>query len=597
MRFLLALLCFCLLQACSSMQSSTPKTVSLFPFEQNTQKNHDLYLSLNNSFVIEPLLTPKAEQSFIYLALDEAIRNDDYDKIMETSDALLRLSPNSQTLADAASWLLSNGHLKETRTLLERAVKILPDDLEIHVMLSEAILLQDENSSDVIHILQSYIKRNPTQYVAYMELALAYLKIEDSQKAYDTFSQLPENEKTPMVLYYTGFSLRKLGRVDEAVKILRSALKKMPDFMEVILELAQIEETRKNYRVARGYYERVLEFDIYNQDILLRLVGISLKEGNPNKALEIVEKNSDSLNFIIGASSLLMEEGRADLVEILFSHIAKQENPPRELIYLQGALAYEGMKNYAKALVFLNQISPEEKHYKNSLELKIQIYLEQEKFAEAVDTLQEAQKAFQDEPSFLSMEYQIYLYQNEYAKALPLLAEYTKSNPDDFDAAFKYAFVHVNLGMEDEGFDLMEALLKKEPENHEVLNFVGYTLVERKKRLKYALGLLEKANANNPNAYYILDSLAWAHYQLKNYEKAWTYINQAISFIEANAPQDHAMWEHYGDIAFALQNINEARRGWEQSLEIKSDARIKTKLDKLQNISITQVDPQIMPVL
>ena len=580
MRFL-SLLCLCLLQACSAMQDSTQKIATLFPFEQNIQK--DYKLNFNNKIPTHPLFTKKAEQSFAYLAIDEAIRNDDYVKVMEASEALLLLLPKSQALSDAASWLLSNGYLEETCALLTRAAKKMPNDLAIHVMLSEAIFLQKEkNTDEVINVLLAYIGRNPNEYVAYMELALAYLKLEKPQKAYDTFNQLPENEKTHMVLYYTGFALKELGRLDEAVTVLKKALKMMPNFLEVILELAQIEEARKNYSAARKYYERVLEFDVYNQDIALRLVSIALKEGNPDRAFEIVQKNLESFSFIINASSMLMEEGRADLVEILLSHMAKQEDSPRELIYLQGALAYEGMGNKEKALMFLNQMTPEDKHYKNNLELKTQIYLEKNELTEAIETLQEAQKIFIDDMNFVAMEYQIYLYQGDYAKALPLLAQYTEANPDDSDAAFKYAFVHVHLGMKDKAFKLMEELLKKEPENHEILNFIGYTLVEKKKNLKYALSLIEKANTINPNADYILDSLAWAHYQLKNYEEAWKYIRQAISTIKETAVQDPTMWEHYGDIAFALKQNDEARLGWEKSLKLKNDSKIQMKLTNLQ---------------
>ena len=581
MRVLLTLSCLCLLQACNFTQSSSQMVAPLFPFEQNMQADYNPYLSLNNKVVTKPVFTKKAEESFIYLALDEAIRNDDYEKVMESSEALLRLSLHSQSLAGAASWLLSNGHLKETRKLLENAAKKMPNDLDIHVMLAEAILIQDDDNEAAIKVLKTYASQNPKKYIAQMELALIYLKTDDAQNAYTTFDKLPESEKTPMVLYYTGFSLRKLGRLDEAVKALKKALKGMPEFMEVVLELAQIEEERKNYRAARKYYERVLSFDAYNQDIQLRLVGIALKEGNPDKALELAQKSSDSFSFTVGASSMLMEEGRADLVEILLSNMAKQDNPPRELLYLQGALAYEGSKNYAKSLGFLKQITPQDKHYKNSLSLRTQIYLEQEKLQEAVNTLQEAQRNFKDDMTFVTMEYQIYLYQGAYAKALPLLEMYLKTNPKDSDAAFKYAFVHVNLGMEEKAFKLMEDLLENDPENHEVLNFIGYTLIERKRDMKYALGLLEKANSISPDTDYITDSLAWAYYQMENYSQAWIYIQKAISLIKPNTSEDPAMWDHYGDIAFSLGNSTDAKTGWERSIKIKANPTVKSKLEKL----------------
>lgn len=583
MRLLSTLLCLCLLQACSFTQSSTQKIPSLFPFEQNFDDDAKLYLDLNKTVATKPFFTQKAKQSFTYLALDEAIRNDDYAVIIEVSEALLGLTPNSQFLSDAASWLLTNGYLEETRTLLEHAAVKLPDDLAIHVMLSEAIFLQEEKNTEAITgVLESYVARYPTQYVAYMELALAYLKVNNPEKAYSTFSQLPESEKPPMVLYYIGFSLKKLGRIDEAVAVLEKSLKVMPDFLEVLLELAQIEEARKNYAVARKYYNHILGFDIYNQDILLRLVAIALKEGNPNRALDIVQENLDSFDFIVNASSMLLGEGRADLVETLLSQMAKQDDAPRELIYLQGALAYEGMKNHGKALSFLKLVIPQDKYYKNSLELKTQIYLEQDKLTEAIATLQEARRIFKDDMNFLTMEYQIYLYLGEYAKALPLLTEYTEQNPDDHEATLKYAFVHKNLGMNDKAFEIMEHLLEKDPDNADALNFVGYILVEQKKNLKYALGLLQKANTISPHSDYILDSLALAYYQMKDYQEAWIYMKQAVSYIKENLPKDPTIWEHYGDIAFALGKLDEAKLGWERSVKIKKNEEITKKLSKIK---------------
>lgn len=419
------------------------------------------------------------------------------------------------------------------------------------------------------------------EYVAQMELALTYLKINKPEKAYNTFNNLPESEKTPMVLYYTGFSLHKLGRTDEAVAVLKKSLQKSPDFMESILELAQIEEERENYTLARQYYERVLEFDVYNQDVLLHLVGISLKQGNPERAFEIAKSNADSFSFVVGASAMLMEEGRADLVEVLLSELAQDEHATRELIYLQGALAYEGLRDYNKALYFLNQVTPKDKHFKNTVDLKAQIYLEQGKLDDALFTLNSALLAYPNDKGIQQLIYQIHLYKGEYARVEPLLESYIEQYPDDFEASFKYAFVLAHLKKKKRALKLMENLLKQDPNNHEILNFIGYSLVEEKKKLPYALQLIEKADTLSPNTDYILDSLAWAHYQLKNYDTAWKYIQEATANLDPNSAHDPSMWDHYGDIAYKLGKKEEAKKGWERALQLTDDAKIQKKLNNL----------------
>lgn len=598
MRFL-PILCLFFLQACVASHNINYETsaqnaqlaLPLFPLAQAEITSEALQNMQNNNLGLmykAPQFTKRAEQSFVYLALAEAVRKDDYEKVIESCQALLRIDPNPQMIGDACSWLLSNGYIQETQNILDEAVHIIPDDLSLHIMLSEAILLEDEENPRAIQTLEDYVKRHPKEYVAQMELALTYLKINSPQKAYDAFNNLPESEKTPMVLYYTGFSLQKLGRTNEAVHVLKRSLQKNPKFMESILELAQIEEERENYTLARQYYEHVLDFDVYNQDVLLHLVGISLKQGNPERAFEIAKSHADSFSFVVGASAMLMEEGRADLVEILLSELSQDENATRELIYLQGALAYEGLRNYDKALFFLNQITENDKHYKNSIDLKAQIFLEQGKFDDALLALNKALLHYPHDKGIQQLIYQIYLYKGEYALAYPLLQSYTSQYPEDFDASFKLAFVLAHLNKKKSALKLMKQLLEQDPDNHEILNFVGYSLVEEKRKLPYALELIKKANYISPHTDYILDSLAWAYYQMKEYEKAWTYIQEAIFYIKPNTAHDPSMWDHYGDIAYELGRFEQAKKGWERALQLTDDIQIEKKLKKMDKVPTTK---------
>ncbi len=583
--FFFTLLFNTILQACSFQLPETSNGAgSDTTISQIIKKKFSPYArsEKRNSKVNFRSFSKKGMQVYAYLILNEAMSVNDYRTVLQASFELLTLDPNAQVIADTASYLISNGLIDEAEKYLKNASKKLPNDLTIHVMLSEALVLQNNKEKEAINVLKSFSDRNPDNHIAKMELALAYLKANESQKAYMAFSGLPKTEKTPTVLYYTAISLKRLNKLDEAAHLLKEALKASPDFLELSLELAQIEEKRGNFTEARKNYEKIIEVDAYNQDILLKLAIIAIREDNIPKALELTKNAEDSFSFIVGISSFLVDEKRADLADKFLIELAKNYHEDvNDLNYLHGALAYEGLKDNKKSLSYLIKINPSDQHYQKALEIMTQIYLENDDLNEALNTLKIAIEKYPDNISYYNFIAQIYIYQEEYALALPFLQKFITENPGDSEAAFHYAYIHSKIGDVEKSLKLMEDILKIEPENYDVLNFIGYTLVERQQKLQYALKLIKKAYELQPNTGYITDSLAWAYYQLKDYEKAWEYISKAITLVTKEEYQDPTLWEHYGDIAFSLGKIEEAKKGWQRSLDIKKSDAVLKKLNNL----------------
>jgi tetratricopeptide (TPR) repeat protein len=69
--------------------------------------------------------------------------------------------------------------------------------------------------------------------------------------------------------------------------------------------------------------------------------------------------------------------------------------------------------------------------------------------------------------------------------------------------------------------------LRFQPEQPAVLNYLGYSLIEKRLNLEEAFKMVEKAVSLRPNDGYIVDSLGWAHYQLGNYEEAAELLERA----------------------------------------------------------------------
>lgn len=540
--------------------------------------------SNNSAAFLFPHAQPsaKADLSFAYLKLEQAMRHDDMPNLLEAARTLLKLAPASRPLADATGWLLGNRYTEQARALLEESVRALPDDLPLHIMLAETML--DEGDADgAIKLLSNFSSTHSDNASARMELALLYLKADRPAEALRLFERLPASERNPSVRYYHAQALKSTGNLPAAAAMLRTALNEAPDFMEAILELAMVEEQRGRYGEARHLYDKLLGYDEGNQDILLRLVVVSLKEGNPVRAYKIASSMPDSFGFVVTATALFMDEGRYDLAGTLLDMVAKNPDTPEEIALYQAAVTYQNGKNAKAALAILDRVSPTNRHYAKTLKMRVQILYESGDTDGALAALRQGAGAFPSDQDFHYGEMEMLMMQKRYAEAQAVAEAAMRTWPDDADLAFQHAYLLDLQGRKADALSLMEGIARRWPDNAAVLNYIGYTLADENRDLKRALALLTKAVELSPDTDFMLDSLAWVQYRLGNYQEAWEHIRQSLSLAAPDKPQDATMWDHYGDIAHALGLKDEARKGWQKALDLHpaEPGPIRTKLEQL----------------
>jgi Flp pilus assembly protein TadD len=167
---------------------------------------------------------------------------------------------------------------------------------------------------------------------------------------------------------------------------------------------------------------------------------------------------------------------------------------------------------------------------------------------------------------------------------LQALAEH----PDNESINFQYAQLQDFRGKRDEAMRLMEKVVERFPNNALALNFVGYNLADSGRELERALALVQRAAELEPNADFIIDSLAWACFKLGRYDEAWEHIQKAIAISRENGTEDPAMLEHFGDIALTQGDRDGARLAYEAALELflkhnlkDNSERIRSKLKSL----------------
>lgn len=111
--------------------------------------------------------------------------------------------------------------------------------------------------------------------------------------------------------------------------------------------------------------------------------------------------------------------------------------------------------------------------------------------------------------------------------------------------------------------DFLKALELK-PDQPDVLNYLGYTWVDRGLHLDKARGMIEKAVSLRPKDGAIVDSLGWALYRLGEYQSAVKALERAIEL----KPEDPTINDHLGDAYFQVGRFEEATFQWKRALTL-----------------------------
>ncbi len=122
--------------------------------------------------------------------------------------------------------------------------------------------------------------------------------------------------------------------------------------------------------------------------------------------------------------------------------------------------------------------------------------------------------------------------------------------------------------------------LELSPNQPQILNYMGYSLLERKEKLDQAMRMITLAAEKAPNSYHIIDSLGWAHFKSGEFEKALLYLEKAME-LESTDP---IVNDHLGDVLWMLGRKREAQFQWKKSLSFKPEAvDQKNTEDKMLN--------------
>ncbi len=108
--------------------------------------------------------------------------------------------------------------------------------------------------------------------------------------------------------------------------------------------------------------------------------------------------------------------------------------------------------------------------------------------------------------------------------------------------------------------------LKISPKQPEVLNYLAYSWLEKKINLDQAKEMLIEAVSISKGQGYILDSLGWAYFLLKDFDKA----EELLQIAYEKEPSEAVIYDHYGDVLWTNGKEIQARYVWQNAIKLKN---------------------------
>ncbi|MCA0058231.1 MULTISPECIES: tetratricopeptide repeat protein [unclassified Mesorhizobium] len=118
--------------------------------------------------------------------------------------------------------------------------------------------------------------------------------------------------------------------------------------------------------------------------------------------------------------------------------------------------------------------------------------------------------------------------------------------------------------------------LELQPDQPQVLNYLGYSWVDMNMNLKEGLAMIQKAVDLRPSDGYIVDSLGWAYFRLGRYDDAVREMERAVSL----KPEDPVLNDHLGDAYWRVGRKLEATFQWNQARDLKPDPDVLAALQQ-----------------
>ena len=523
---------------------------------------------------------------FYFLWGTHAEFDERYSEALEAYEKALICDQNADYVKEKIPVLLIKmGELDKATSWLVQAIAEHPDNNNYRLLLA-GLYVQQENIEEAIDQYNKVLEKDPNDEEVHLRLALLYAHSGEYQRAEVIFKKVlnDDNDSYFGHLSYARL-LKQLGKFPEAAEQYEKALE-LNWSKELAFEIGYLYMNQEMFGDALRIFTTITDDDAFDERAALGRIQALADLNREDEALielkniRLYSKNPRGIDLII--AKVLLRKKDITKAKSILSRLIKETNSS-EARYILALLAYQE-DDYAASLAQLTHIDPESDNLEEAVYLQTRILQKLGKIDEAISLLKKhtATKIGRS-PLFFALLSSLYQAKGDNHAALKLMQSAVDLYPDNQQLLFEYGLVLEKNGMSDQAVEMMEKVLKLQPDHAEALNYIGYTWADKNIHLDKALDYILRADALKPNNGFIIDSLGWAYYRLGNFTQAARELERSLQLI----PDDPHIYEHLGDVYRSLQRVKEALKVYIKAYQLFKDEKDKTdvkqKIDALEN--------------
>ncbi len=489
----------------------------------------------------EPALAARAYQDLLQNTQDYrvaeraaqvALAAQNPDESLRAAQRWLELEPDSigarQTVAGI---LVSQGKLEQAKPHLQKILAAEGTNVGQGFLFLNRLLGRHPNKAEVLALVQELARDYPNLPEAHIAQARAAWGAENKplalQEVNAALALKPDWDDAAL---FKAQVLQNISTV-QAQEFYTAYLRDHPRSRDLRLAFARFLVQEKQYPAAREEFKR-LSVDFPDQpDVPLAIGLLSMQlqdydaaETYLRQALERGVKDDDGVRLYLG--QLNEERKRWDEARQWYESV-------------DGAQAFSAKLRVAGVLARQGKL-PEARTYLHALEVTNNQQRTQVVAAEAT-LLRDAK---------------------QHQQAFEVLGKALEKLPNHPDLLYDYAMAAEKI----DRLDVLESSLKKliqvKPDNAHAYNALGYTLADRTTRYDEAKQYLEQAIKLAPNDAFILDSLGWLQYRMKEHAQAISTLRRALS-----VRADPEIAAHLGEVLWESGDRQEAKKVWDGALK------------------------------
>ncbi len=302
--------------------------------------------------------------------------------------------------------------------------------------------------------------------------------------------------------------------------------------------------------------------------------------GKGEEIAPMVANPADGASEILVNLATALNRGGGEPFVRLYLEYALALKPDSDIALVQIAGVAEQMKDSERAISYYRRVA-DSSPYKQVAELQLGLNLaDLGRNDEAIEHLQALVEARPDEMRGYLALGGVYGSKENWRASADLydraVERLTEPEPADWNIFYQRGIAYERLREWNEAEPNFRRALELNPDQPQVMNYLGYSWVDKNMNLEEALEMIQKAVELRPSDGYIVDSLGWAYYKLGRFEDAVRELERAVSL----RPEDPVLNDHLGDAYWRVGRRLEATFQWSYARDLEPEPDVLAEVEK-----------------